>query len=495
MIRQAKIWSIQSTRMMVVMKTVKFLGKKMHPLMISRRGARRSRYCKSLAFTEIMKRKEVNYERFDSFYWPHFNAAVTRRLDSSVAFTQIMSHIKGGLEAIKSPDCKMSRNNYILMSERRDSTLSVEQSEIIYDIFMHYEKEKQSNGDFDISDVVNHLHGQLRSNGYLGQKLDFIYIDEVQDLTMAQIALLKHVCNNIHEGFVFAGDTAQTIARGIDFRFENVRSLFYTEFLAGEESDCMSPANKSETKACSQKGKSKTETSVPDLFHLSQNFRAHTGIIKLAQSVVELLYFFPFAVDKFSPETSLVYGEAPIYLEMEKDESLITTIFGHGENFGSDKYEFGAEQAILVRDELTKSQVLSQVGKQGLVLTILECKGLEFQDVLLYNFFSTSPLGRKWRVIYEFMKQKGFSDHKPHPMFDSSRHDLLCSEIKQLDVTITRAKQRLWIYDENREYSKPILDYWKQLGLIQLRRLDSSLVESMYVASSCEGWKQRGIQV
>eukprot|EP01018_Ginkgo_biloba_P022865 Gb_31735 [translate_table: standard] len=244
--------------------------------------------------------------------------------------------------------------------------------------------------------------------------------DSVQDLTMAQIALLKHVCNNIDEGFVFAGDIAQTIARGIGFRFENVRSLFYTEFLTGEDSDSMSPANKSETKACSQKGKSKTETSAPDLFHLSQNFRAHTGIIKLAQSVVELLYhFFAFAVDKLSPENSLIYGEAPIYLEMEKDESLITTIFGHGENFGSDRYEFGAEKAILVRDELTKSQVLSQVGKQG-----LECKGLEFQDVLLFNFFSNSPLGRKWQVIYEFMEQKEFSDHKPHPMFDSNRHNL-----------------------------------------------------------------------
>lgn len=45
--------------------------------------------------------------------------------------------------------------------------------------------------------------------------VDFVYVDEVQDLTMTQIALVKYVRRNFEEGFHFAGDTEHTIARGI----------------------------------------------------------------------------------------------------------------------------------------------------------------------------------------------------------------------------------------------------------------------------------------
>jgi superfamily I DNA/RNA helicase len=58
--------------------------------------------------------------------------------------------------------------------------------------------------------------------------VDCVYIDEVQDLTMNQMTLLKFVCSNVKEGFVFAGNTAQTIAKGVDFRFEDIHSFFYT---------------------------------------------------------------------------------------------------------------------------------------------------------------------------------------------------------------------------------------------------------------------------
>ena len=42
---------------------------------------------------------------------------------------------------------------------------------------------------------------------------------------------------------------------------------------------------------------------------------------------------------------------------------------------------FGAEQVILVRDDSARKEVFDYVEKQALVLTILECKGLEFQVV------------------------------------------------------------------------------------------------------------------
>ena len=81
------------------------------------------------------------------------------------------------------------------------------------------------------------------------------------------------------------------------------------------------------------------------------------------------------------------------------------------------------------------------------------------------------------------------------PSFNEVRHNILCSELKQLYVAITRTRQRLWIWENKEEFSKPMFDYWKKRFLVQVRRLDDSLAQAMQVASSPEEWKSRGIKV
>nr|CAD1844651.1 unnamed protein product [Ananas comosus var. bracteatus] len=334
---------------------------------------------KSLALQTFIQSKEVDYEKFAGSYWTHFDADMTKKLDPSTVFTQIISHIKGGSEAGKFQEAKLEREEYIMLSNKRFSTLGSKTREIIYDIFIDYENKKRMAGEFDLSDVVNHLHKQLSCDGFTGDKLDFVYIDEVQDLTMRQLALLRYVCMNFEEGFTFAGDTAQTIARGIDFRFEDIRSLFYTEFLSRSE-------------ILNQDSKKK-EFTMADMFQLNQNFRTHFGVLKLAQSIMDLLYyFFPVCVDKLSPETSLIYGEAPVLLESSNDENAIVTIFGESRNTTGSSSGFGAEQVILVRDDCAKRQILEFVGEQALVLTIVECKGLEFQAM------QTASSAEDWKL-------------------------------------------------------------------------------------------------
>ncbi|KAJ7967047.1 UvrD-like Helicase, ATP-binding domain, P-loop containing nucleoside triphosphate hydrolase, partial [Quillaja saponaria] len=69
-------------------------------------------------------------------------------------------------------------------------------------------------------------------------------------------------------------------------------------------------------------------------------------------------------------------------------------------------------------------------------------------DVLLYNFFGSSPFKNKWRVIYEYMKEHDLLNSTPaksYPRFNESKHSVLCSELKQLYVAVTRTRQRLWI--------------------------------------------------
>ncbi|KAG8369518.1 hypothetical protein BUALT_Bualt14G0021900 [Buddleja alternifolia] len=440
---------------------------------------------RSVALQTFIRKNEVTYDRFWSSYWPHFNARLTKNLDPSRVFTEIMSHIKGCLSEGETCDSRRSRQDYISLSDSRVSTISADKREVIYDIFQDYEKMKMERGEFDLADFVIDIHTRLENEFFLGDTMDFVYIDEVQDLNMRQISLFRYICKNVDEGFVFSGDTAQTIARGIDYRFEEIRSLFYNEFLMKSES--------LEFSGKREKG------IVSDTFNLSQNFRTHTGVLRLAQSVIDLIcHFFPHSVDVLAPETSLIDGESPVVLQPGSDESSILTIFGSSGNGGRKWVGFGADQVILVRDDSTRKEIFDYIGHKALVLTILECKGLEFQDVLLYNFFGSSHMSNQWRVVYEFLKEKDLLDAnspKSFPSFSQSRHNILCSELKQLYVAVTRTRQRLWIWENNEELSKPMFEYWKRLCLVQVRKIDDCLAKAMQRASSPEEWKSQGIKL
>ncbi|GJY39000.1 UvrD-like helicase, ATP-binding domain, P-loop containing nucleoside triphosphate hydrolase [Tanacetum coccineum] len=432
---------------------------------------------RSIAFQTFIRLREVTFDRFCSLYWPHFNSKLTKKLDPSRVFTEIISHIKGGLQAGDCSNGKLNYVGYCLLAESRSSTLTKEKRGIVYNLYKTYEQMKTRRGEFDLGDVVNDIHHRLKNGNYDGDKMDLDYIDEVQDLSMRQISLFKYICQNVNEGFIFAGDTAQTIARGIDFRFQDIRSLFYKEFLS--------------TKTSGKREKSL----VTEIFQLKQNFRTHAAVLDLAQSVIDIIYhYFIHSIDKLEPEISLISGEAPVLLECDCDENAIVTIFGDTGTSGK-IVGFGADQVILVRDDCAKTEICESVGKNALVLTILECKGLEFQDVLLYNFFGTSPLKEQWRVIYEYMKKYDWLDEKlpqSFPTFTEARHNVLCSELKQLYVAITRTRQRLWICENNEELCKPMFDYWKMRGFVQIKKLDVTVAQSMRVASTPQEWRERG---
>ena len=114
----------------------------------------------------------------------------------------------------------------------------------------------------------------------------------------------------------------------------------------------------------------------------------------------------------------------------------------------------------------------------------------------MFNFFGSSPLKNQWRVVYEYMKDQRLLDANwSFPSFKPTKHNILCSELKQLYVAITRTRQRLWICENVEEFSKPVLNYWKKKCLVQVRKLDDSLAQAMQVASSPEEWKSRGHKV
>ncbi|CAI5957750.1 unnamed protein product [Closterium sp. NIES-64] len=497
--------------------------------------------------------EEVDYDRFESLYWPHFNTSVTRKFDALLVYKEFFSHIKGSLHALRSPRGRLSQEAYVALSHTRTSSFDEAQREVIYGLYSQYERMKRQRRDHDLCDYVYHVHRELargatrictpaslaaaaattgtaanaaamgaasratnrsvasRGGGgggddkvRCGPPFQYVYVDEVQDLTQAQIAILCFLCANTSDGFVFAGDTAQTIARGVDFRFQDIRRLFYELFLgrkvdvvgdagsegveggggggassggaaggAGERESGTEEGRGREKQgrwagAAAARGKHKVSGKGRRMLEevgsgAAAASAATLTVVRLADSVVRvLLHFFPHAVDRLAPEFSLIDGEAPVFLDAMEGDDIVTQLFGKKGAIGGGGCEFGAEKVILVRDAESCTELVKRIGSKGLVLSVHECKGLEFHDALVYNFFSGSPMASSWRLLYHYMRDHSLipsaedgSGRWQCPSFDPKRHNLLCSELKQLYVVLTRARQRLWIYEEDEGARRP----------------------------------------
>src|SRR5205814_6526362 len=119
------------------------------------------------------------------------------------------------------------------------------------------------------------------------------------------------------------------------------------------------------------------------LVPLTTNHRSHDGILKLAANVIDLLCKgFPGVIDKLQTERGMFSGPLPTLFCGFSSEILATK-----RKKGSDLIvsNFGAEQVILVRDDEAKQRLQKQIGDENLILTVLESKGMEFEDVLIFN--------------------------------------------------------------------------------------------------------------
>ncbi|KAG6919459.1 hypothetical protein DXG01_005718 [Tephrocybe rancida] len=144
---------------------------------------------------------------------------------------------------------------------------------------------------------------------------------------------------------------------------------------------------------------------------------------------------------------------------------------------------------ILVRDDHALQKLYGQVGDIGLIMTLYDSKGLEFNDVLLYDFFEDSPvLSSQWRLLLSADVMDQNSSVAPH--FNEIRHASICAELKFLYVAITRARKNLWIADQS-EKGEPMRLFWT--GRDQIHNCTpGSDMPQLAVASSREEWESKG---
>jgi len=283
---------------------------------------------------------------------------------------EIKSFIKGSSQALRTANGYLSLEEYEILGHKMAPNFA-NKRKMVYTLFEKYQQIKKGNGYFDDCDLVFNLFQRLSKLDDVNWCIHQFYIDEVQDFNQAELTLLLHCCR-WPNGLFLTGDTAQSIMRGVSFRFSDLRSVFH---YISEHVD-------------SSKGQ-KVKIGVPQLHTLTQNFRSHSGILQLAASVIDLLMnFFRSSLDKLPSDQGMFPGPKPVILLSCSYSDLALLLRGNRREASA--IEFGARQAIIVQSDTTKRKLHQELS--GIVLTVFESKGLEFDDVLLYNFFSDSKV-------------------------------------------------------------------------------------------------------
>ena len=319
----------------------------------------------------IDPRREVTYFVFSNELWPKMMRKTKLQCHPTLVWTEIRSFIKGSAEALHSDNGYLTLGEYLEVGRKRAPNFSSDR-EAVYELFQTYQNVKASLGMFDEADVVCNLYSRLQNLQVPEWSIHRIYVDETQDFTQAELLLLIRSSRDPN-GLFFTGDTAQSIMRGISFRFSDLKSLFFHVQSAYQALGFQSGIR------------------VPNkLYQLTHNYRSHAGILRLASSVVDLLlHYFPDSFDKLERDQGLFEGPKPVLLDSCSFGDLAMILRGNRRQ--SSRIEFGAHQVVLVASEDSRASLPEEL-RQGLVMTIYESKGLEFDDVLIYNFFKDSQV-------------------------------------------------------------------------------------------------------
>jgi superfamily I DNA/RNA helicase len=400
---------------------------------------------KQTSMKKTQRGQLIDYEFFSTSMWPTM-VRNKSKISPSAVYTEIVSHITGSVQALDN-NGELPEKDYLGLPKkvspltRADAESSDEFSrKNVYALYEKYKALKVQLKCWDTSDLVTHIYQQVKQGGWPGPEIHRICADEVQDFTQAECALMVEVCADSNNLF-FCGDTAQTISR-VGFRFEDLKQYFHRK------------QNEEQKRGV----RASAWTQVPEVLQLSTNFRSHDGVLRAANAVVStIINLFPGAIDLLSEECGAFDGVAPLLLPDKERHMLskfVKLTMGTEQN---SSIAFGANQVVIVRTLEAKVQLPAEF-QSCLVLTVAESKGLEFNDVLLYNFFSNSSASLSdWAAVLSEseldLSQSRLGHHRQgvlsQPRTDAAEIMDLCEDLKQLYVALTRARRRVIIFDDS----------------------------------------------
>ena len=281
--------------------------------------------------------REVGYREFRAW---HARQPQARAIPAHQLFEEFKG-VLGGL-AIDKPF--LAREDYLGLGVKRSIFLDEERPRV-YELFERYLRWIGESALYDSNMVSQRFLSEAKP------RYDFAVVDEVQDITNVQLALVLRLLRR--EGqFLLSGDSNQIVHPNF-FSWAQLKTLFFT-------TAALDPSS---------------------LVHvLRSNYRNAAGVNELANRLLRIKQRRFGSIDR----------ESNYLVETVSAEAGAVELLAHDPKLLADldaRTRQSARFAVLVLREDVKAAAREHF-RTPLVFSVQEAKGLEYENVILYNFVS-----------------------------------------------------------------------------------------------------------
>ena len=318
----------------------------------------------------------------------------------------------------------LSREEYLALGVKQSIFLNQDRSQV-YDLFEKYLKFLSECNLYD-ANILSHQHLSRCKAAY-----DFAVVDEVQDLTPVQLALIMRSLKAKRD-FLLCGDSNQIVHPNF-FSWSKVKTLFYSGQFQLEEEESQDEVA----------GKNDPKSNKDEIIHvLKTNFRNSDEVTRISNLLLKIKQRRFGSIDKESNYlvTSIPSNQGKVELLPDKESTKRNL---------DEKTRKSAKFAVLVMREEQKAEARKWF-RTPLLFSVQEAKGLEYENVILFNFvssdrssFSKIAEGISQRdleedLVYSRGKDKTDKSGEVYKFFTNS-----------LYVAITRAVKNLYMVESD----------------------------------------------
>ncbi|NJO03304.1 MAG: UvrD-helicase domain-containing protein, partial [Bacteroidia bacterium] len=384
-----------------------------------------------LSSIEMPLGKEINFRAFEQWIWRFKQSHKIK--DAYKVYEEFKGVITGAV--VDKP--YLSLEEYLNLGVKQSIFLASERP-AIYDLFTRY-REFLAEG--------NYYDSNLLAYDYLAQaekQYDFIVVDEVQDITNIQLFLILQTLKQPTQ-FILCGDSNQIVHPNF-FSWTNIKSLFYHQDLKGNI-----------------------------IRVLATNYRNTPEVTQIANQLLLVKNARFGSIDKES--TYLVKanaqhgGEVRFYENKPKIKQDL-----------NQRTRRSARFAIVVMRNEEKDEA-RKFFESPLLFSIHEVKGLEYENVILYNIISNYD--KEFRELTTGVSKENLQTDEIQYARAKDKSDKSLDEYKfyvnSLYVAMTRAVKNLYVIENNKKHAL--------LELLELTNF-SEQVEVQEQKSTNEDWQR-----
>jgi ankyrin repeat protein len=381
-----------------------------------------------LSSIEIPKGKEIHFKDFERWIWRFKQSHKVK--DAYKVFEEFKGVLTGSV--IDKP--YLSKEDYLDLGVKQSIFLKDER-EKIYDLFEKYVEFLNEEGYYD-SNIVAFKHLSKVKPSY-----DFVVIDEVQDITNVQLYLILSALH-VNTNFILCGDSNQIVHPNF-FSWTNIKTLFYKKELEGNI-----------------------------IRVLATNYRNTPEVTGIANQLLLIKNARFGSIDKES--TYLVKSNSQNTGEVEYLENKEKTLKDLNQ-----RTQRSAKFAVIVMRNEDKDRA-KKYFKTPLLFSIHEVKGLEYENIILFDIISSYQ--KEFKELTNGVSKEDIQKEEITYSRAKDKSDKALDEYKfyvnALYVAMTRAINNLYVIESNKKHELlELLDLTDFSKEVKLKEQSSSTEE------------------